>query len=229
MESANVVGYDQTTLRYGNMGAGACFVPVTGVVSNNLQDIIVTGYEGDCEGAVVAQELDNAGRSIDGRKWYWYDVESEGYYGWYNDNEEKPDVLIAPGEGLYVDAPSSSYKLQSSGQVPTADIAVRLRYGNKHCVNPTPVRVNINDATKGVWVTGYEGDCEGAVVMQKLDNAGRSIEGQKWYWYDVESEGYYGWYNDNEETPEIFVEPGESVYVDAPSSSYFINFPGVVL
>ena len=230
LESANVVGYAQTGLRYGNKGAGACFVPANGSATINLQDLVVTGYEGDCYGDVSIQELDSAGRSIDGRKWFWYDAEEDGYYGWYNEEEECPtDVTLAPGEGLYVSAPNESYSLQSAGQVPTSDIAVQLRYGNKHCVNPTPVAININSTTDGVWVSGYEGDCYGDVSMQKLDNAGRSIDGEKWFWYDAEGDGYYGWYNENEETPEVNIAPGESVYVTAPSTAYFINFPGVTL
>ena len=230
IESANVVGYAGTALRFGSKGAGSCFVPVSGEAVINLQDLKVTGYEGDCYGSVSMQELDAYGRSIDGRKWYWYDAKDDGYYGWYNDAEECPtDITFAPGEGLYVDAPDATYSLQSSGQVPTFDIAVQLRFGSKHAVNPTPVTININDAVNGVWVSGYEGDSYGVVSMQKLDEYGRSIDGEKWYWYDAEGDGYYGWYNDAEETPVVNIAPGESVYVDAPDTTYFINFPGVAL
>ena len=115
LESANVVGYAGTVLRFGSKGAGSCFVPVSGEAVINLQDLKVTGYEGDCYGSVSMQELDAYGRSINGEKWYWYDAEGDGYYGWYNDAEETLVVNIAPGESVYVDAPDTTYFINFPG------------------------------------------------------------------------------------------------------------------
>ena len=231
MESANVVGYDQTGLRFGAKGAGASFVPVDGATTIDLQDLKVTGYnpEDGSDGDVSAMTLDNAGRTLE--TYFWTDVVDgeDVYYGWYDGDGELVDgVAFAPGEALYVDAPDTSFALQSAGQVPTSDIAVQLRFGAKHAVNPTPVTISIQD----IWISGYvaEDGSDGDVSAMTLDNAGRTLE--TYFWTDVEDgeDVYYGWYDgDGELVDGVTLAPGASFYFDAPSTSFYVNFPGVTL
>ena len=151
-------------------------------------------------------------------------------YGWLDKSDEPAEgVTVLPGEGLYFDAPDTTYRVQSAGEVPTTGIAVQLRFGAKHVVNPTPVPVNLNDEdpTKMVTITSGEEAIEGTVSAQKLDNAGRTLE--SYFWYDVPGE-LYGWLDKNDEPVEgVVMQPGESLYFDAPDSTYYVNFPGVEL
>ena len=231
LESANVVGYDQTGLRFGSKGAGASFVPVNGATAINMQDIKVVGYdvEEGTEGDVTAQTLDQFGR--DTATYEWYDVVDgeDVYYGWYDsDFELVEDLTVLPGEGFYVRAPDTSYKFQSAGQVPVADIAVQLRFGSKLVVNPTPVTLDF----QATWITGYDDEegTEGDVTAQTLDQFGRDTATYEWYDVVDGEDVYYGWYDSNFELVEnLTLMPGESLYVRAPDTSYYMNFPGVTL
>lgn len=95
---------------------GAAFVAVSGGTID-LTDIIVTGYDAEegCEGVVDIQTLDEYGRG--GNQYFWYDVPGE-LYGWLDasDNEaEEGALVIKPGEGLWVNAPSSDYMIEFPG------------------------------------------------------------------------------------------------------------------
>ena len=117
MESANVVGYDQTGLRFGAKGAGAAFVPVDGAATIDLQDIKVTGYDATegSEEEVTAQTLDNAGRTLKTYSWIDLTDGSDVYYGWYEDGELVENVSLISGESLYFRAPSTDYYVNFPG------------------------------------------------------------------------------------------------------------------
>ena len=228
LESANVVGYAETGLRFGAKGIGASFVKVD-ATDVNLQDLKATGYaaeDGYADEEVYVQTLDAFGRTI--ASYYWYDSEEDGYYGWYDDNGNyAEDVILPAGEGLYGYAPDESFSIQSAGQVPTSDFSVTLRFGAKHVINSTPVDVNIQD----VIVTGYaveDGYADEEVYVQTLDAFGRTIA--SYYWYDSEEDGYYGWYDDNGSfVNELIIAPGTSVYAYSPDNSFALVIPGVTL
>ena len=228
LESANVVGYSETGLRFGAKGAGSCFVKIDGTAVN-LQDLKATGYakeDGYADEEIYVQTLDAFGRTI--ASYYWYDYEEDDKYGWYDDEGEYVEGVVIPaGEGLYVYAPDESFSLQSSGQVPTSDISVTLRFGAKHVVNSTPVEIDIQD----LIVTGYsieDGYADEEVYVQTLDAFGRTIA--SYYWYDYEEDDKYGWYNDEGELVEaVKIAPGESVYAYSPDDSFSIVIPGATL
>ena len=170
-----------------------------------------------------------------GMTYFWYDIVdgSDVLYGWFDGNDEPVEdgvVTFATGEGLWVNAPSGDYNLQSAGKVPTTGIAVTLRSGNKVAVNNTPVTIDLND----VSVSGYntEDGCEGDVNLQILDATG--MGGMTYFWYDIEdgSDVLFGWYDGNDEPVEdntVLVGAGEGLWVNAPSTAYSIVFPGVTL
>ena len=228
IESANIVGYQANELAEGNKVMGAAFVAVAGDAID-LTDIIVTGYnpEEGCEGVVDIQTLDEFGRG--GNQYFWYDVPGE-LHGWLDasDNEAvKGALTLKPGEGLWINAPGSEYKLQTAGQVATSGIAVTLCAGSKMAVNNTPVSVDLTS----ILISGYDPEegCEGVVDIQTLDEFGRG--GNQYFWYDVPGE-LYGWLDasDNEaEEGALIINPGEGLWVNAPSADYMIEFPGVTL
>ena len=236
LESANVVGYSETGLRSGNKGVGACFAPVAGGTSVDLQDIKVVGYEEASEEEVSAMILDAYGRSNVAQTYYWIDVADgdDVLYGWYDSEGEFVEgVTLQMGEVFYYNAPSTDYSIQSAGQVPTTtDISVVLREGNKHVVNPRPVAIDINDEAAGVWISGYEEASEEEVSAMVLDEFGRSNVAQTYYWIDVADgdDVLYGWYDSEGELVEgVMLAPGEGLYFNAPSADYFVNFPKVNL
>ena len=234
--SSSVVGYSNGVLREGFKPAGAQFIPVTGS-KIDLTDISVTGYdkeEGTAE-EVSVQTLDKNGSMV--KQYYWYDAVdgSDVYYGWLDadsgDFIEAGDVLLDVGDGLWVDAPSSDFNLQSAGQVMTAAATVTLREGFKLVANPTPVAVDLTNIT----VTGYdeeEGTAE-EVSVQTLDKNGSMVK--QYYWYDATdgSDVYYGWLDadsgDFIEADTVSVGAGEALWVDAPSTDFKLVLPGVTL
>ena len=216
--------------------AGAQFIPVTGT-KIDLTDITVTGYnkEDGTEEEVSVQTLNKNGDMVD--KYYWYDITDgdDVYYGWLDlasgDFIEPGEVLFDVGDGLWVDAPSSDFKLQSAGQVMTAAATVTLREGFKMVGNPTPVAVDLTDIT----VTGYneEDGTEEEVSVQTLNKNGDMVD--KYYWYDVTDgdDVYYGWLDlasgDFIEAGDVEIGAGEALWVDAPSTDFKLILPGVTL
>ena len=229
-----VVGYQANALRYGNKAMGASFAAVTGSTLD-LNDLTVTGYDkaDGCGGAVQVQVLDSVG--MGGETYSWYDVVDgeDVIYGWLDSSDENipnGEVVLAPGEGLWIYAPNEAYNLQSAGTVPTTGIAVVLRSGNKLAVNNTPLSVDLND----ISVSGYsqETGCEGAVQVQVLDSVG--MGGKTYSWYDVVDgeDVIYGWIDSSDENipnGEVVLAPGEGLWVYSPSTAYYLNFPGVTL
>ena len=225
--SWNVVGYSSATLRAGNKGAGACFIPVSGSKTIDLNDIKVVGYVDGCEGDVYVQQLDRYGRAQEA--FTWYDLPEDEICGWFDGSDEPVEVgavTLAIGDALWVNAPDADYGIQSAGQVPTSDVATALRAGNKLVSNPTPVDVDLVN----VVVSGYEDGCEGDVYVQQLDRYGRAQEA--FTWYDLPEDDIYGWFNGSDEPVEegaIVLAPGESLWVNAISTDYSIVFPGVAI
>ena len=229
--SSDVVGYDTYGLR-GNgqaTGVGASFINVDDS-DLTLGDIAITGYSGEyADFQIQAKQLDGFGRG--GTTYYWADVtiEGEDFYGWFSDDGSVcyNDVVIAPGEGLWIYSPSATFKIQSSGKVPKAPIAVTLRSNGqaKMVSNPMPATLDLGDIT----VSGYTGEyADFQIQAKKLDGFGRG--GTTYYWADVTIEGehFYGWYNDEgsvDYNTDVKVAAGEGLWVYSPSSSYSIVFP----
>ena len=182
---------------------------------------------------MYVQTLDKSGRSES--KFFWIDVTDgeDVYYGWLNadgDIIEEGEMTLKVGDGLWIYAPSTSYKLQSAGQVPSSDTVTILRSGSKMVANPTPVTIDMTN----IIVAGYDAEegSEEEVYVQTLDKSGRSES--KLFWIDVTDgeDVYYGWLNadgDIIEEGDVTVGPGAGLWVYAPSTAYTLKFPGVSL
>lgn len=187
----------------------------------NIQEIKVVGYEGETAGDVAIQTLDSIGRVKD--LYMWVDLPDDDILGWLDIYDEPVDVEFKPGEGLWINAPSSDYKIQTAGQVPTTNVSVALRDGFTMVVNPTPIDVNIQD----ISVEGYEGETAGDVAIQTLDTLGRVVD--LYMWVDLPDDDIYGWLDIYDEPVETTIAPGAGLWVSAPSSDYSIILPGVTL
>ena len=226
--SSDVVGYAQSEARSGFKALGAQFVAVsaTGI---DLTEIKVTGYdpEDGTEGDVTVQGLNAYGQGTG--TYFYYDVPGE-LTGWLDSNDEPVEagtVILAPGEGLWVSAPSTAFGLQTAGKVPTSGIAVTLRSGFKLVSNNTPVAVDLND----IEVSGYdpEDGTEGDVTVQGLNAYGQGTG--TYFYYDVPEE-LTGWLDSNDELVEdgnVSIGAGEALWVSAPNTSLSLVIPGVTL
>ena len=111
-----MVGYASGAARSGFKVMGAQFKAVNGD-GIDLNTIVVTGYnkEEGTEAEVKVQLLDERGRG--GMTYSFYDVPGE-LYGWLDGNDEPVEegaMMIQPGEGLWVSAPSTSFQLELPG------------------------------------------------------------------------------------------------------------------
>ena len=236
LESANVEGYNGADLRGGSQaaGVGASFVNVddTDLTLGNLKVVGYKAEDGYADFEVVAKKLDGYG--VGGTSYFWCDFEEEGetYYGWYDadmNDYNGEDVVI--GEGLWVYSPDASFKLQSSGAVPSSDIAVALRGGSqaKLVANPMPTTLALAD----ISITGYaseDGYGSFEIVAKKLDGYG--VGGTSYFWCDFEEEGetYYGWYDeDMNDYNDVELAAGESLWIYSPSTDFSVVFPAPVL
>lgn len=226
------MGYDQFGLRGSGqaVGAGLSFLRVDGE-DTTLGDVIVTGYdtnEGYAAFQIQAKQLNGYG--VGGTTYYWCDFEEEGdvYKGWYDeDMNEYNDLALAPGEGLWIYSPSTSYMIQSSGAVPTSSISVVLRGGGqaKMVSNPMPATLNLGQIT----ISGYDttdGYADFQIQAKKLNGYG--VGGTTYYFCDFEEEGdvYFGWYDeDMNDYNDVEVTAGEGLWVYSPSATYSVVFP----
>lgn len=198
----------------------------------DLCDIVPTGYNKETYvgGSIYVQMLDANGYTVAGSMYYWYD--DEDGTAWFDGSDEevvRGQVTLAPGEGLWVKANSTSEGLQSSGQVANGSIDVNLRNGSKLVCNPTPVAIPFNDdnnngkfiAPMGYTVDTYVG---GSIYVQKLDKDGYTVPGSMYYWYDDEDGTAWFDGNDDEVAGEV-LNPGEALWVKGNSTAEKLNFP----
>ena len=153
--------------------------------------------------------------------------------GWTDGEEyvEPGQVFIDQGEGLWVNAPNTTFKLQSSGAVDQKGVGIALRAGRKLVCNPTPVAADYYD----IKVSGYDPE-EGTdqeVDIQKLDYRGKLVPNSQFFWVDADVPfvgKLYGWTDGSdyiEERGVAALEPGEAIWVNSPNTSFQIEFPGV--
>jgi hypothetical protein len=95
---------------------GAQFNTVSGE-GVDLNSVKVIGYDAEegTEGEVKAQTLDYLGKG--GMTYSFYDLPGE-LYGWldgYDESFEDNTVMVQPGEGLWVSAPSEAFHLELPG------------------------------------------------------------------------------------------------------------------
>ena len=236
LESANVVGYSEGSLREGFKAAGSQFTPIAGDTID-LTSIVVTGYDKEegTEEEVSVQTLDENGPML--KQYFWYDISDgeEVYYGWLDGDSGdfigEGEVVLYKGDALWVSSPSDMFKLQSSGQVDTKGFAVTLKIGFKLVANQTPVQLDLT----AVKAAGYseEDGTEEEVSVQTLDENGSMLK--QYFWYDI-SDGedvYYGWLDGDSgdfiEEGEVMLQPGEAVWVNAPDTAFTLEIPGVNL
>ena len=116
LSNKSVVGYSQTQLGQNFTAGGAQFIPVSGSTID-LNQLSVTGYEEVSADEVYVQVLDSLGRG--GVNYVWIDSPEDEALGWINtdtgDFAEDGELTIAPGAGIWVNAPSADFVIEMPG------------------------------------------------------------------------------------------------------------------
>ena len=82
-------------------------------VAVDIQDIVVSGYEGETAGDVMIQVLDTLGRTT--ATYFWCDLPEDEIYGWLDEQDNPAEVEITAGEAMWVFAPNSDYVITIPG------------------------------------------------------------------------------------------------------------------
>lgn len=160
--------------------------------------------------------------------YYWYDLPEDDLYGWLDGSDEPAqpgDLVLAPGQALWVVAPDDTTSLQTAGQVMTKSLAVILHQNAQLLANNTPIDVDLTEIT----VEG-DGVAEGDLTVQTLSPLGKTEA--MYYWYDLPEDDLYGWLDGSDnpvEEGDLILAPGETLWVNSPVNGARIIFPGVSL
>jgi hypothetical protein len=100
IESSNIVGYGESTLKRGATMCAPMFVK-PGTQGVSIKDLTPTGDDIDGDGAIYLQTLDAFGRTLETYSWIDWGGDD---VGWMNDEYEKVEVTFEPGQGLWVTA-----------------------------------------------------------------------------------------------------------------------------
>ena len=77
--------------------------------------ITISGYnpeEGYADFEIIAQELNGFGRTLSNYSFCDFEEDGETYFGWYDeDMNDYNEKTLAPGEGLWIYSPSTSYSV----------------------------------------------------------------------------------------------------------------------
>lgn len=212
---------------------------------------MVTGYTGEWMDATIYFQLLNGSGSKIGQSFIWQDYDYAGdpndpddppasYHGWYGKNDGLcyNSTVLAQGDGVWFNAPSSDYKIQTAGAVAFEAIPVELRKGFKMVANACPRDVSYGE----MRVTGYTGEWMDATIYFQLLNGSGSKIGQSYIWQDYEYAGdpndpddppasYHGWYgkNDGQCYNSTTLGIGQGVWANCPADeTYYIEFPSAI-
>ncbi len=217
--SSDIVGYAQSSLKYGASMTTPQFINVSGSEGMPLQSIIPQGD--DLVDNVYLKTLDAYGRTVVSYAWCDYAGDSGEEIGWVNDDLEIVEgVTFTAGQGLWIQASSSEQGLQTAGKVGSDDVRVTLRYGAIGTGNPFPVSIDLQD------ILPEGDDLVDNVYLKTLDNYGRTETSYAWCDYAGDSGEEVGWVNDDLEIVEgVSFAPGQGLWIQASSSNQYLRFP----
>ena len=212
IESANIVGYGQNSLRFGYCLMTPQFV---GVGGNQIALDALTASGTDASDNVVLSTVDEYGTAVDSYSWNDWALSSAC---WINDSYEKIEgVTVVPGMAFWTSGSDASQVIQSAGEVGTSDVVVNLRFGYTLVGNPFPVDVALQDIVAG----GDEASDN--VTMSTIDEYGTAIDTYSWNDWALDSAC---WINDSYEKIEgVSIAPGVGLWTSGSNSSQYIRIP----
>ena len=190
LASANVVGYQEVSLRSGLKAVGASFATI-GAEGCKLTQIKPAGFNTSA-GAVSIQILDNYGQTTTTYSYYKGGRGAYATEGWYNGTTRitaDNDITFAPGTGLWMKG-ADGYTFTTSGEVLFDDVTCQLRSGLIMLANPYPMDVKLTNLKPAGFNTSA-----GAVSIQILDNYGQTTTTYSYYKGGRGAYATEGWYN----------------------------------
>lgn len=206
------MGYAENGLQYGATMATPQFLNIDSPTTYPLDAIVPSGS--DTSDNVSVQTLDAFGRGL--ASYVWNDWMFENAC-WVNDSLEQVEgVSFEPGQGLWITASSSEQSIQSFGQVGSADVTVRLRYGATATGNPFPLPIDLDS------IIAEGADTSDNVSVQTLDAFGRGLASYVW------NDWMFGdacWVDDSlEQVSDVSYPAGQGLWVTGSSDAQYIRF-----
>lgn len=214
VESSNIVGYGQNSLREGYSLVTAQFVGIGGGVAS-LDSIKAAGTEASDN--VTLSTVDEFGTAVD--TYAWNDWLDESNPCWVDGSfEPVSGITVTPGMAFWTSGSEADQIVQTSGEVGTQDVVVNLREGYTLVGNPFPVDVSLQDIVAG----GNEASDN--VTLSTIDEFGTAIDTYAWNdWLDEDNPCWVD--GSFEPVSGVTFAPGVGLWTSGSNDSQFVRFP----
>ena len=218
MESANIVGYNNTEAR-ANLN---WYAPMFLTAGANTTDINAIQLDDDGMGMVgwgdsmqIVGPLGNAETTYA----YWDksmnpNGEEAGNF-WADDSLMPVAVSFDSGDGIAIDNGNGlEFKIRTAGEVPAANVSIPARANLNWCGNPFPAAININAVQLNDGGMGMVGWGDSMQIVGPLGNASTTYA----YWDksmnpNGEEAGNF-WADDTLMPVDVTFQPGEGFAID---------------
>ena len=225
VESANIVGYNNTTARADLNWYAPCFRSI-GMNTTDINDIQLNddgaGLVGWGDNMQIVGPLGNASDA-----YFYYDKsvnpagEEAGNF-WGNDFGEPVDVSFDEGDGIAIDNPNAyEFNIVGAGQVSTNQVSFAARADLNWSGNPFPMTISINAIQLDDDGAGLVGWGDNMQIVGPLGNASAA-----YFYYDKsvnpagEEAGNF-WGNDFGEPVDVNLAPSAGFAIDNPNGYEF--------
>ena len=218
LESANIVGYNNTAAREGLNWYAPTFLTV-GANTIDIQSIKLddggAGMVGWGDNMQIVGPLGNA----DTEYFYWdasMDPNGEATTAYWGDDSGTPvAVTLDAGDGVGLDnANALEYSIQNAGQVPSEKVTFAAREGLNWSGNPFPAVINLNAVVLNDGGAGMVGWGDNMQIVGPLGNA----DTEYFYWdasMDPNGEATTAYWGDDSGTPvNVTLQPGAGFAID---------------
>lgn len=217
--SANIVGYQNKELQDNKQALSSGFVAIGEKDAGFWLTSVMPVYDGQVGGDIYIERLNDAGVTIESYSFMQGVRGKED--GWYNDDDEligdeADDIFFNAGEGLWVTGLEDGV-LPFSGEVFDADKEIPLADNKQMLANPYPCDLPLSTNIQ----IDYDEQVGGDIYIEKLNDAGVTIESYSWMQGVRGKED--GWYNDDDE---LIGDDGEEVVFPACTGLWVTGLDG---
>ena len=230
LESANIVGYNQTDYRrkytlvvpeFDKVGESGLDIQTIKPVNVDMEDY--------GEGDINIQTFTDSANTSEQFAWFDAEVSETGESGWHNvTGEELAEKTFAKGEGFMLYMPVADGALNVSGEVNLDEVVIPCRRKYTLMGNIRPVAVSIQDIVPvDVDMEDYG---EGDINIQTFTDSANTSEQFAWFDAEVSETGESGWHNvTGEELAEKTFAPAEGFMLYMPTTGGSLKYKAVTL
>ncbi len=175
----------------------------------------------DVSDNVMIQTLDAYGREVATYQWINWAGDSGDQEAWVDgDYAIVEGVSFPAGQGLWIQASSSSQGIQTAGRVPSEDVVMTLCAGFTAAGNPYPIALDLQD------IVAEGDDVSDNVMIQTLDAYGREVATYQWINWAGDSGDQEAWVDGDYSIVEgVSFPAGQGLWIQGSSDSQAIRFP----